>query len=336
MPLVSGSSASTATRLLAFATDLLGDLELLDLDTIDGEFYWRWCRADLLEPASALPAKLPRAIGAAKEGAESQAGIYEPAGLFDYLREGLRFVRDLLAFSDRLAQQYPRIVWQRLLDGERIAMRAAEAEFVTEDLAGGSHRVVRLRVYSGAWTGQEVEDEVRRLAFARYDDLVQPATPPDSIALHLRFEFVSEKQARKAALDDEPLRAPYVLVVAPLPLPPEKTIAREYEALVRHEHGWHLELPGSGSRQEKVVAVRTWAIGLLVHEGVPVNEAIDVVCLHLNLAPISQSCFGGDRKRLFERVPEAIPYLHAPTGRDTGDTSSEPLDPLVSADHVSV
>lgn len=328
-------------QLLAFADDLLGDLETLNLDTIDGEFYWRWCKADLLEPLSALP-QLPRPVGVPArlrdarlpESEDALAVLFEPEGLFDYLREGMRFTQDLLVFSDQLAQRYPRIVWQRLLEGERVAMRAAEAEVRIDDLDSGHNRMLRLKVFSGAWTGKQVEEEVRRLAVAaRLTDTNSVVMPRAAMALHVCFAFVDETQARWEAFGNEPPRYPYVLVEVPIPLPPENTIQREYDALVRQERGWHLELPGSGSRQEKVVALRTWTVGLLVHDGTAVNDAIDEVHTQLKLGDITQSCFGLDRKRLLERVPEAATYLYAPYGSGDIDTREQRADALVPGNY---
>jgi hypothetical protein len=338
----SASRRDHKRRLLAFGDDLLGELEALDLDTIDGEFYWRWCKADLLESLSVLPA-LPRPVGVPARSRdarlpESEDALsipFEPEGLFDYLREGLRFTQDLLVFSDQIAQRYPRIVWQRLLEGERVAMRAAEAEVRINDLDSSHNRTLRLKVFSGAWTGKQVEEEVRRLAVtARLADTSSIVTARGAIALNIGFAFVDEAQARGEAFGNEPLRYPYVLVEVPLPLPPEHTIQREYDALVRQECGWHLELPGSGSRQEMVVALRTWTVGLLVYDGTAVNDAIDEVHTQLKLGDITQSCFGLDRKRLLERVPEAAPYLYAPYLSSDSDTREQRTGALVSGDYA--
>lgn len=324
-------SATRRTRVLALAADLADDLETVDLDVVDGEFFWRCCHADLLERAEALAADRPRPIGARAprgDGADDDARVVderlEPGGVFDYLRDGLRFAEDFLALADEAARLYPGVVWRRLLDGERVAMRAAEAEVL--HLPGGAEggAELRLRVFSGAWTGAQVEDELRRLA----DDaqvrrfVAAPRPPGNGIEVRLAFAFVDGGgDLDDPAADGQP-RSPYVEVVAPAPLPPKGTVTREYDALVRGERGWHLALPGGGSKQEKEVAVRIWAVGLLVAAGELFGEAMHAVAGRedgapvghtradrAGLTPVGQTRFGQDRQKLVERVPEARPYL---------------------------
>lgn len=317
MPLKPGPPPDRRKRLLAFAEDLVGELEALDLDTIDGEFYWRWCRTDLqisleqmclgIRPVGSYPTD----SGRRRNEDDAYTGVIEPEAAFDYLREGLRFARDVMTVTDEAGQLYPRIVWQRLLEGERVAMRAAEAAIhVDASEATTEPPLLQLKVFSGAWTGRDVEEEVRRvISGTRYGSFEAPAGLRDDLSLRLRFTLGDEERARSEAFADDPPRFPYILVEVPLPLPPEQVIAREYEALVREQRAWHLELHGSGSRQDKEVAIRTWTVGLLVRIGIAVNDAIGDVHIHLDLGDIIQARFGQDRKRLLERVPEAEPYV---------------------------
>jgi hypothetical protein len=337
MTLQPGPPPDRRKRLLAFADELAEELEALDIDAIDGEFYWRWCRADLLAGMERLSLGL-RPVGGFRTGRQgplrneddAHAGRIEPEGVFDFLREGLRFADDVMTVADEAARLYPRTVWQRLLEGERVAMRAAETEFRV-DASGGTAQppILRLKVFSGAWTGKHVEEEARRTVNAsRYGSLEAPHGTYVDVSVRLSFAFGDEARARGEATSDDHPRFPYILVEVPLPLPPEQTIAREYEALVRVQRGWHLDLPGSGSRQEKEVAIRTWTIGLLVATGMAVNDAIEIMHLQLNLGDITQTRFGQDRKRLLERVPEAGPYLFSRAGTQEATRATEP-DALV-------
>ena len=158
MPLRIGSRPDRRERLLAFAGELVDEIEILDLDTIDGEFYWRCCRTDLLTRIEGLCGGL-RLVGAYKPeqparsprwDSDALAGWIEPEGVFDYLREGLRFAHDVMSVAEDATRLFPRVVWQRLLDGERVAMRAAEATIHFEDGGRVDLPVFRLKVFSGA------------------------------------------------------------------------------------------------------------------------------------------------------------------------------------------
>lgn len=321
------------SRVLALAADLADDLEVTDLDAVDGEFFWRCCRADLLEAAEALVKGRPRPIGASTprgDGSSHDDDVLDarvaPMGVFDHLRDGLRFAGDFLALADEVARLYPGVVWRRLLDGERVAMRAAEAEVRHPDGRGGPGEGARLhlRVFSGAWAGAQVEDELRRLAEARARRVVAvPGPAAGEVAVRLAFSFVGAGRDPDGASEDGRPRPPHVEVVAPFPLPPTGVVAREYDALVRGELRWHLGLPGGGSRQEKEVALRTWAVGLLVAAGEPFGDAMHAVAGVAAVIPVSQARFGQDRRRLVERVPEAEAYVFAPRARAEPDARAD-------------
>ena len=332
-------SVDRRARVLSLAADLTDDLDVTELDTIDGEFFWRCCHADLLETVEALADGRPRPIGgraprddvAHPDDDREQREV--PPGVFDYLREGLRFADDFLALADEAASLYPGVVWRRLLEGERVAMRAAEAEVRTSLGRGrsGGEAQLHLRVFSGAWTGREVENELRRLADAqarRY--VVEPEPSVGDIAVRLAFSFSKVVPVLNQPSDNGLHPPPYVEVIAPLPLPPMGAIAREYDALVRQERQWHLRLPGGGSRQEKEVAIRTWAVALLAAAGERFGDAMVTVCRSAGLADVSQTRFNQDRQRLIERVPEAKLYVFTTRTRLERDTRVEDPDALVN------
>lgn len=324
---------SRRSRVLALAADLADDLDATDLDAVDGEFFWRCCRADLLEAVEALAAGRPRPIGASTprgDGTSHDDDVLDarvaPMGVFDHLRDGLRFVGDFLALADEAARLYPGVVWRRLLDGERVAMRAAEAEVRDPGGGGGPGDGARLhlRVFSGAWTGAQVEDELRRLAEARARRFVAALGPAlGEVAVRFAFSLVDAGRDPDGTPEDGRPRPPYVEVVAPFPLPPAGVVAREYDALVRGDRRWHLGLPGGGSRQEKEVALRTWAVGLLVAAGEPFGDAMHTVAAKAGLAEVTQTRFGQDRLRLVERVPEAEAYVFAPRARAEPDARAD-------------
>jgi hypothetical protein len=323
-------------RLLDFAAELLDDLEDMDLDTIDGEFYWRWCRLDLLEQLEALRRGFPRTLLSDRPSPRDLvhednllAGWLELEGVFDYLRQGLQFVSRFLALEDAASRLYPGVVWRRLVDGERVAMRAAEMEVRLQHSDDDGLPTLGLKVFSGAWTGKQVEAELRRMAtYAERWHPIERKELDETVKIRVSFAFADETQARADARSDDPPRFPYVLVEAPLPLPPEKTIEREYDVLVREQRHWHRALPGGENRQEKEVAVRTWTLGLLIRQGETFNHAQAAMHERLQLGDITQTRFGQDRKRLIERVPEARPYLFAADPGSESDTRATAIPTL--------
>ncbi len=293
-------------RILALLDDVADDLEVIDLDTVDGEFYWRACRLDLLDRVADVCK-----VGfkpASSELSDNDAH-QNPDDTLALLRQEVRRANTIYATETKAADLYPRAVWRRLLEGERLAMRAAEAE--VRSSGGDGATTLHLRIFSGAWTGADVEAEVRRQNLDRsmWLESGMPKEEPDgNVRLVVDFAFVDEARARAEADGDSP-RFPYVLVTIPLPGPPVGVIGREYEALVCNQRGWHLALPGGGTRQEKEVALRTWTVGLLMTHGLRFGDAMRVVCQRTGLADVSQARFGQDRQRLIDRVPEAQLYL---------------------------
>ncbi len=324
-------------RALALAEDLAEDLAAVELDEVDGEFFWRCCRGDLLEAVEALFDGRPRPIGVKarpKGGLPADDGDALPKeagpdGVFGFLREGLRFAGDLLVLADEAGRLYPAGVWRRLVDGERVAMRAANGAVESGHANGGAGGgpAARLRVFSGAWGGQQVEDELRRLVASWPRWIMEDPEPGEGdVALRVGFALVDEARARADPFGEEPTSYPYVEVAAAFPLPPQGAVAREYDAIVRGLRRWHERLPGAGSRQEKAVAIRTWAVGLLVAAGEPFGGAMQAVAGRIGDVPVSQTRFGQDRQKLVERVPEAGPYVF--TRGQGGEADARADDPF--------
>lgn len=292
-------------RILTLLDDLGDELELLDLDSVDGECYWRGCRLDLLERVEAL---CVTGLRSTPEDRFSHDDHEEPEEALVFLRQGLRRANALYAIEANAASLYPRAVWRRLLEGERLAMRSAEGEVTT---SGTGAQTLSLKIFSGAWRGAEVEAEVRRQDPDRsswLDGGMRPDGSDGDVRLAVTFALASEARTR-AEVGGEPPRDAYVLVTLPVPGPPAGVISREYDALVCGNKGWHRLLPGGGTHQDKEVALRTWAVGLLMLHGMGFGEAMRVVCQRARLVEVSQTRFGQDRKHLIARVPEAERYL---------------------------
>jgi hypothetical protein len=298
--------------------DLIDDLDASELDIVDGEFYWRCCRRDLIERVEALcqGKELPPTLRSARS---EEADREEPTDPFEFLRVGLRRGAEFLSIKEEISRLYPGVVWRRMIEGERVPMRGAEAfELIvgngnSEIELNSENRALVLRVYSGSWTGREVEEEIRRMRGLRPQATWEKhdVTDASAVRFSLSYRFVDEAGAKADACSDEIVQFPYVEVLVPFPPAPVETVGREYDAIVRNERRWHEALPGGGSRQDKEVAIRTWAVGLLLSEGFRFVEAMRLACEAGNLPEVTQARFGQDRTRLTERVPEAAAHLFA-------------------------
>src|SRR5215217_3681266 len=128
-------------RILALAKDLVDDLEAVDLNEIDGQFYWRTCRDDLLGPLSQLAESIaPHIVDPARRNeqfdeAQQQAideRRHRNAGLRDEeIRPDLELewfkrklkANELFAKGRQFAEQLPGFVWDHYKEHQRIPMR---------------------------------------------------------------------------------------------------------------------------------------------------------------------------------------------------------------------
>lgn len=321
------------------------DLTTLTVDEIDGEFYWRRCM---------FYRSLPLAYLRLRVEAESAPDLtYGSAGVVSFLRIQAQRGRTYLAALATAAEFFPYPVLRRLINDHRVPMRAP---LVTRDAHQGTPFRYTIRVTSGAWRGADVEaalwdtvEHVERMGTERFrsgsgdagliftdlpadDPTPEPRTgghlPGDPSTVHVEFRLVSAAPEE----DAEPAwtrQVPYVEVRIYLPLPPEGVLARQYDAVVRDRQQWHLALPGTTGAQDKEVALRTWAVGLLISDRRSFASAMREVHEAVGIPEVSQACFTADRKRLLERVPEARPYVYARKAPDSalakGDPDPEPL-----------
>jgi hypothetical protein len=312
LAMVVGSDQSQ--RVLALTRELVADIAAVNLDTIDGEFFWRICRAELSAPFHARRVPFPPL----PEGPWNWAA-YRP--MLDAQQAHRRAWHVVMDEHPDLPLMIPDPVAAALLAGERVSMRPATVRWSIgiDRFRGEGILVVEIR--AGTWLGRDVEraitwqflhDPILGVSAFQTDPFAPPRGARDR-GVEVRIAFAVHGDLSYA--EHEPFfwgpgEFPYVEVLVPLPMPPPGTIAREYDAMVREQHAWHEQLPGGISKyQEKEVAIRTWAVGLLMASGRRHRDAMRDVCAVGVLAEVSQSCFGGDRRRLLERVPEARPYL---------------------------
>jgi hypothetical protein len=349
----SADRPSRRQQVLALVKILSKNVETIDLNEIDGEFYWRICRDDLLGPLSQLAATdaphiLQGEVQIERFSDWERRQIDHPGDLLQetsapgeesrqrhikQMKDRMKILQLYRASRD-IVHQLPRFVWDHFATGRRIPMRAPlEVNYVD----GG--KSLRIEIHSQGCSGAQIASFLsppvgyRRHfivpwslpPYAEISDLVEEDDPvensisvmnydpaidadPTKVSIHIDFSLVNEVQL-PAPIH---IRAvPFISVTLSLPLPPEGVIAHMYDTIVREQHKWHLELPGSESKQEKEVALRTWAVGLLQEGGDRFMDAMGAFASATGLIEVGQTRFGQDRARLLDRVPEAKPYLYA-------------------------
>jgi len=280
---------SRQDRILLVARTLLTELDTRALNEIDGEFYWRLCRGDTLDRMIALVRKAvsedlsenmtpSNFISAHMGDPQLSSGFFEGANAVFY---------GLLSF-----------VWQAFIEGRTIPMRSP-----TEISLLKTKPVVMLRVFSPAIHGRHVESILN--SFVPPHD----PRPGDPVSLNCRFALSSTDEfSKRIRGTHESVVPPHIEIMAFLPIPPG-FLGREYDAIVREDRKWHLSLLGTETPQDKVVAIRTWAIALLMTEGLSFTRALRALELVLesetDYLELSQEADRQARNRLLQRVPEA-------------------------------
>lgn len=297
------------------------DDEELDLDAIDGEFYWRCCRRDLhieVENLVALVYSFDRVeIEVSNEQKLEQAQAIENA--IDHLVS--RFEPEDPHIARHLFQTEG-WTWIRLRDGRLTEYPTGPANPLGPPPSDAQEDRVELRIVSNRWTGADVEERIMaylkdpQFGHGGWSRQHWPGTEPstDSMVVRVAFEFApagSEVFDMFRRSQPPTLALPHIVVTVAPPIPPAGAIAKLYDDIVLGQHRWHERLTGSPTRQEKRVALRTWAVGLLVGSGRKTSLAIRDVSEVLGEEEISQVQFTEDRRRLVELVPEAQPYLYA-------------------------
>jgi hypothetical protein len=239
-----------------------------------------------------------------------------------------------LVAAKHITDQLPPFVWNRFRNRQRIPLREPiEVIF----LEGGE--TLEIRVYSRTVSGTELDafltQHIRgRLYFppdpileldedfrARVIAEVSP-TPVDHLELQGSMALV-QKPAPSSPLETPTHHAPrsFIQIKAPRPLLPEGPLASLYDAIARDQQQWHLNLPGTASKQDRIVAIRTWAIGLLTADGERFTDAEADVAKLMGLKSWTNTRFVQARQTLVTRVPEAKAALYIRAKR-TGPLSN--------------
>ena len=155
-------------QILDLAKNLFDDLETVDLTEIDGEFYWRICRDDLLGPLSHLAESIaPHIVDPARRNEQFDEAQQQKINKFrqafvdsdddgrerilDWFKKELK-ARELFTAGQPFAEQLPGFVWQHYSTGQRIPMRAPTSIIATQQ-----GRALEIRISSSDVTGDKLE-----------------------------------------------------------------------------------------------------------------------------------------------------------------------------------
>jgi hypothetical protein len=327
-------------EILELARRLMDNIGNLDLDTIDGEFYWRCCRPDFASAVRRARAQFPKM---------STRTIPIEIG-----RAVVESVLHRLHAAFNIPQPF---LLDHIVNDAPIPMRgyAITNQLGTDPEVREPYDNLLIKITSPNMTGADVERAVRAWYRLPNDQFGGSWFDPMSLfktnaeAATAIYEFIDYEHERfklprtsvlvsfdlifkdPPRMDPGPVgffgRAclfvvafgdvppPYVEITVGLPLPSAGVLADLYDALVRHKHQWHRELAGTVSRQNKEVAIRTWTVCLLTSRSAdePMNfrEAMRAYEAATQRGQVKQPKFQGNRVELIERVPEAADYVFA-------------------------
>jgi hypothetical protein len=311
-------SSTRRDLILNTMTDLWGRQSEIDLGDIDGMYFWHVCHQDRIKGFKEL-------IGRA--GAEEIDEYIEEMSreipyIVDWLRNGgvptMRAPMFKYAFANQVDSSVP--------------------FFGTTSSFGTFPSVerfwARLMVFDRSSTGRDVERELRRkvaeeeehdpqvFTRALSGDLESVRLSDATSAPHLSstsFSSTSIRFCRPGELQIQqwwfvdpsrrrewvPVKLPNIWVTVMMPLPPEGIVAATYDAIARQHNQWHLHLVGDERKQSNRAAIRAWAAGLLINDGMPVSFALSAVEQRMGSKPYTVTRFNQDRLALVSRVPEA-------------------------------
>lgn len=304
------------TRVLDTARRLWEQPHELDLDTVDGTFYWGVCRWSEIEEI--------------RNSWDPESGM-SPS----YVHKRLL---SLIPASDNLG-----------FDWSRIPMRSAATRCVISfdygrTAAGGAHspsedfpdgeqidyiEVLEVDVRNQEWRGVDVEAAAyrswesqsisRRGCVTSLSERISKSR--DALGFERLFincklfregEYTTVSWWNEGSPDAKPERftfEPFVRVWVSTPPPAPGVLALHYDSLVREQRKWHLELRGGVNGQDVATAIRAWAVGLLEASGVNHWRAMADVSAATDGAGATQQKHRRDLARILARVPEARTFL---------------------------
>jgi hypothetical protein len=299
-----------------------------DLDTVDGTFYWRGCRTDLVEPLLQAAAKDPADAG---------------------MRLG-KLIPGLGSLS--LHQGGPHVT------PLRIPMRAAVTSVASvdfwlpagEEIDGRSWKtkaVIQAKVRNAEWTGVDVAEAIHR-AWVDYRSMYSEdywphhlehlgAVPPEHLEMTMRVgpdrdgrlldiserdTFRFEPEETCVSFDYKPspdwVPDPFIDVTVSAPPPAKRVIASWFDDVAIDRYQWNLTLLGAKNGQDVATAIRTWSALLLFHAGMNSDDArwqVKDITSKLQ----DKSSYHASVDRIRDRVPELRLWLEEQSVRRNSD-----------------
>lgn len=273
----------------------------ITLDEVDGTFYWRKCRRADIPSEFSMFDEFPL---------ENLIALHEESP------DWFRWIT-----PDQLPPMRP--AWIRTMRGG--------TEYPNDPDRRRKHAgSLFVGIRSSSMNGADVANCVYQFDAEVRDDpdyasmMPDPEWPDDYDAVNIRawlqqpgsFEFTEHPALRSRHYRDglptmpsPKLAFPFVLLEIHYPLPPQQVITAFYDAYVMERRQWHRELVGSVNRQSLEVAIRTWAVALLMAAGRKHYLAMSDVCGRLGIDGVSQPRYGQDRELLMRRVPELKKFI---------------------------
>jgi hypothetical protein len=310
-------SLSSVEDVLGSARRLWSGRESIDLDLVDGEFYWRYCRGDLVQQLEELLPTLD----------DEASPVDRIAAVFDHL---YAMEQEIPGLTSWIENREPPRMRDPLVSWHHPGSTVVPA-FSGKMKPSGIGAWLCMGVRNSHWTGADVERACRHEAkvFASHlynrNLLVNGESTADEMLVAVDFKFYGAGELtftsdwwQIPSGDSRQVRveSSVTMCVIAHPFPPEGVLAAMYDSIVRDHYAWHQRLYGYQAlgNQTVDVAIRTWAIGLLVGSGVKYRHAERAVAEALALAGILESSqFSVDRRNLTSRVPEAEPFLFSST-----------------------
>jgi hypothetical protein len=317
-------------EVLTLAHDLWIVREVIDVDIVDGAFYWHICRGDLRK----------QLLDLITEDKDRDHRELLEAGVPDHLKRifdhlyamnvEIPGLSNWISYAEPPRMRDSLILWDNksLPVDYPIIFRSGKTH---EELRQDAHTCISIGIRNSRWRGIDVEtalrDHLRRFAESSekgihyLERLQERSEQQANTGFGIAFSFFGKNALRleaewihKPTGEDRhfSVESPVIVCTTPYPLAPEGLIAAAYDHIVVTSRRWHEHLYGHGekSRQEPETAIRTWAIGLLQGMGKRRIDAEAATFDRLGLVGrIAEPQYNKDRQNLIGRVPEAKPYV---------------------------